>query len=64
MSVSAACASLASRTRPRKAAGPFDGVDQPEDGVEHLGVVALLLEAHQLHVEQVEALAGFGQEFR
>ena len=46
-----------------KAARSFDGVDQPEDGVEHLGIVRLLLEAHELDVELIEALAGFGQEF-
>ena len=38
-------------------------MDQPEDGVEHLGVVRLLLEAHELNVELIEALPGFGQEF-
>ena len=27
------------------------------------GIVRLLLEAHELDVELVEALAGFGQEF-
>ena len=63
ISVSAACASLASAVQPEKSAGAFDGVDQPEDGVEHLGIVRLLLEAHELDVEQIEALAGFGQEF-
>ena len=46
-----------------KAARSFDGMDQPEDGVEHLGVVRLLLEAHELNVELIEALPGFGQEF-
>ena len=46
-----------------KAARPFDGVDQPEDGVEHLGIVRLLLEAHELNVELIESLPGFGQEF-
>ena len=46
-----------------EAAGPFDGVDQPEDRVEHLGVVRLLLETHELDVELIEALAGLVQEF-
>jgi hypothetical protein len=38
-------------------------MDQPEDGVEHLGIVRLLLEAHELDVELIEAFPGFGQEF-
>ena len=46
-----------------KTASSFDGVDQPEDGVEHLGIVRLLLETHELDVELIEPLAGFGQEF-
>ena len=54
---------LGEAVQTEKAARPFDGVDQPEDGVEHLGIVRLLLEAHELDVELVEALAGFGQEF-
>ena len=32
----------------KKPASAFDGVDQPEDGVEHLGIVGLLLETHEL----------------
>ncbi len=63
ISVSAACASLARRCQAEEAARSFDGVDQPEDGVEHLGVVRLLLEAHELDIELIEALAGLGQEF-
>jgi hypothetical protein len=38
----------------KKPARPFDGVDQPEDGVEHLGIVGLLLETHELNVELIE----------
>ena len=46
-----------------EAARSFDGVDQPEDRVEHLGIVRLLLEPHELDVELIEALAGLVQEF-
>jgi hypothetical protein len=45
-----------------KPAGAFDRVDEPEDGVEHLGVVGLLLETHEIDVELIEALARLGQE--
>ena len=38
-------------------------MNQPEDGVEHLGIVGLLLETHELDVDLIEALACFGQEF-
>src|SRR5581483_7676351 len=51
---------------PRQAEKParaFDRVYQPENGVEHLGIVRVLLEANQLKVELVETLAGLGQEF-
>ena len=51
ISVSAAWASLASRVQAEEAARAFDRVDQPEDGVEHLGIVGVLLEAHELDVE-------------
>jgi hypothetical protein len=37
-------------------------LDQPEDGVERLGVVGLPLEAHELNVELIESFPGFGQE--
>ena len=45
-----------------ESAGPLDGVDQAENVVEDLGVVRLLLEAHELHVDDVQALVGLGQE--
>jgi hypothetical protein len=48
---------------PEKAASPFDRVDQPEDRVEHLGIVGVLLEADELDVELVEAFIGLGKEF-
>ena len=54
---------LGEAVQAEKAASSFDGVHQPEDGVEHLGIVRLLLEAHELEVELVEPLAGLGQEF-
>jgi hypothetical protein len=53
------------RLEPRQAeeaAGALDGVDQPKNIVEDLGVVRLLLETHELNVDDVEAFAGFGQE--
>ena len=46
-----------------KSACPFDGVDEPEDVVENLGVVWILLEPHKLDIDHVEAFVGFGQEF-
>ncbi len=46
-----------------KAASPLDSVDQPEDGVEHLGIFGLLLETHELEVDDVKALSGLGEEF-
>ena len=45
-----------------KAAGALDGVDEPEDVAQDRLVVRLLLEAHELHVDNVEMLAGFGQK--
>jgi hypothetical protein len=54
---------LGEPVKANKSACPFDGVDQPEDGVEHLGIVGLLLETHELNVELIEPLAGFGHEF-
>lgn len=46
-----------------KAASAFDRMHQPEDGVEYLGIVGLLLETHEPHVELIQTLPGFGQEF-
>jgi hypothetical protein len=54
---------LGEPVKAKKSARPFDRVDQPEDGVEHLGIVGLLFEAHEFTVELIEPLAGFGQEF-
>jgi len=48
--------------QPEKAAGPFDRVDEAEDVAEDRGVVRLLLETHELDVDDVEALARLGQE--
>ena len=61
--VSAACASVLQARQAEEAAGAFDGVDQPEDVAEDLGVVGLLLEAHQLDVDRVETFVGLGQKF-
>ena len=49
--------------QPKKAASPFDRMHQPEDGVEHFGIVGVLLEADELDIELVEAFVGFGKEF-
>ena len=54
------------RFQPRqreKAAGPFDGMDEAEDVIEDLGVVRILLEANQLHVDDIEAFARLGKKF-
>src|SRR5262249_19673910 len=56
---------MGERLEPRQAeeaARPFDGVDEAEDVVEDLGVVRLLLEAHQLHIDDVQAFARLGEE--
>ncbi|MGY2931041.1 hypothetical protein ACVWZ6_000643 [Bradyrhizobium sp. GM6.1] len=45
-----------------EAARALDGVDQPENVIQDLGVVRLLLELHQLIVHGVQALAGFRQK--
>jgi hypothetical protein len=60
--VSAACASASSRGKAQKAAGALDRVHQPEDVIQDLCVVGLLLEPHQLIVDGVQALAGLRQE--
>ena len=54
------------RFEPRQieeAAGALDGVDEAEDVVEDLRVVGILLEAHELDVDDVDALVRLGQEF-
>ena len=61
--VSAACAKASQARQTEKAAGAFDGVNQPEDVSEDLGVVGLLLETHEFDVDHVETLVGLGQEF-
>ena len=45
-----------------KAAGAFDGVDEAKDVAEDLGVVRVLLEAHEFGVDPVETLVGLGQK--
>jgi len=54
---------LGESREPEKAASPFDRMHQPEDGVEHLGIVGVLLEADELDIELVEAFVGLGKEF-
>ena len=49
--------------QPEEAAGAFDGVDEAEDVIENLGVVRILLETNQLHVDDIEAFARLGQKF-
>jgi hypothetical protein len=46
-----------------KAAGAFDGVDEAEDVGENLRVVGILLETHELDVDDVETLVRLGHEF-
>ena len=58
-------AGMGQRLQPRqsqKAAGAFNGVNQPENIVENLCVVRLLLKPNQLIVNRVQALAGLGQK--
>ena len=53
------------RFEPRQveeAAGSFDGVNETEDVVENLRVVGVLLKAHELDVDHVDALVRFGEE--
>ena len=54
------------RFQPRQteeAAGALDGVHQAEDVTEDLGVVGILLETHELDVDDVETLVRLGHEF-
>ena len=46
-----------------EAAGPLDGVDEAEDVSEDLGVVGILLETHELDVDDVETFVGLGHKF-
>ena len=55
------------RFQPRQAeeaAGALDGVHQAENVVEDLGVVGILLETHELDVDDVEAFVRLGQNSR
>ena len=45
-----------------EAAGAFDGVDKPEDVVQHVLVVRVLFELDQLDVDDVDALGRLGQK--
>ena len=48
--------------QPEKSASPFNGMDQPENVIEDLGVVRILLEPNELVVDRVQALVGFRQK--
>ena len=57
--------SVRQRLQPRQieeAARPLDGVDETKDLVENLGVVGVLLKAHQFDVNHIDAFVRFGQE--
>ena len=43
--------------------GALDGVHQPENASENLGVVRLLLEANKFGIDDVETFARLGQKF-
>ena len=45
-----------------KAASALDGVDETKNIAEDAAVVRLLLETHKLGVDEIEALAGFGEK--
>ena len=49
--------------QPKKPASPFDGMDQPEDVIENLRVVRILLKTHELDVDHVETLVRLGDKF-
>jgi hypothetical protein len=56
---------MSERFEPRqieKAAGALDGVNQPEDSTENLRVVRLLLKAHELDVNDIDALVRLSEE--
>src|SRR5689334_15054644 len=56
---------MGERFQPRqaqKAASALDGVNQPENIIQNLGVVRLLLKPNELIVDRVQALAGLGQK--
>src|SRR5262245_28435165 len=45
-----------------KAASAFDGMNEAKNIAQNLGIIRLLLEAHELGVDPIQTLAGFGQE--
>ena len=56
---------MGERFEPRqieKAASALDGVNQPEDSAENLRVVRLLLKAHELDVDNVDAFVRLREE--
>ncbi len=60
--VSAACVSVSSRGQPEKAASAFDGVNETKNIAEDAAVIRLLLETHELGVDEIEALAGLSEK--
>ena len=48
--------------QPEETAGPLDGVDETKNVTEKPGVVRILLEPDEFHVDGVETLVGLGQE--
>jgi hypothetical protein len=56
---------MGERFQPRQAeeaAGPLDGVDEPKNVVENLGVVGIMLETNELDTYDVDAFIRLGQE--
>src|SRR6187551_2428389 len=49
--------------QPEKPASAFDAMDQPEDVIENLRVVRVLLKTHELDVDHVETLVRLGYKF-
>ena len=49
--------------QPKKPASAFDGMDQPEDVIENLRVVRILLKTHEFDVDHVETLVRLGDKF-
>ena len=46
----------------QEAAGALDGVNQPEDVIQNLGIGGVLLEPHQLIIDRIQAFVGLGEE--
>jgi len=46
-----------------KTAGALDGVNEAENVIENFRVIRILLEFHQLNVDEIETFVGLGEEF-